>query len=59
MEKPEVKLIPLGVGNSFSAIHYYAHMLLIINERRIQMDMGGDQDGDPLEINPQAFDGFE
>ena len=38
MEKPKVKLIPLGVGNSFSAIHYYAHMLLIIDERRIQID---------------------
>ena len=38
MEKPKVKLIPLGVGNAFSAIHYYAHMLLIIDERRIQID---------------------
>ncbi len=37
-KNPKVKLIPLGVGISFSTTHYYANMLLIIEGRRIHID---------------------
>jgi len=38
VDNSEIKLIPLGVGNTSQVTHYYANMLLIIGERRIHID---------------------